>query len=392
MSNSYGIERGKILRANIITDDNVTVAYTQKVYKLTYLGTPYKKERLHTLLNKISKQISINKESALKRYFRDSSQTYKVLLYGLTREQVGKIQKVLDNTSNKGFSFVLSGERRVYPYGDFLTPVLGYNKKLLDKATNFTYLDGVSGLEKEYDMILSENPLIQAEDIHLSIDFIKQKSLEKEVDGLKALYNAQEVISVILDTENFHIKAFASSNRYNPTDIHRENMNDLSIHGIQYLFQLESFATLVKDTLYLNTKNPKYEIYADLELDRPSGIDLPYERVYSNKDLYGFQNYKVNFMQLVKAYSLYFSGGYIANPKIVKFQDSDRRAIISKELAQKLKTQAEQFFGDMPGKRVTLEFEDKNVSANIYMTSYEKGNKQYIKAYFTIYHSDETGI
>ena len=31
----------------------------------------------------------------------------------------------------------------------FLTPILGYNKKKIDTATNFTYLEGVTRVEKE---------------------------------------------------------------------------------------------------------------------------------------------------------------------------------------------------------------------------------------------------
>jgi len=375
------------IRGKIITDDNVTVATTQKIYKLDFFGIPYDKEQIKSLLIKINKKVPIDIHSTLKRYLKDKNEKYKVLLYGLTKNDVEKIQKILDSNENKGFSFVLSGERRVYPYGGFLTPVLGYNKKQIDTTTNFTYLEGVTGVEKEYNTLLADAPLVRAKDVHLSINFQRQKKLEKEVYELKALYDAREVISIVMD-DTFHIKAFASSNHYIPNDIHRKDFANLDIYALQYLFKLNEFGSLVGDTLYLNAENSKYQIYADLELNQPSGIDLPYERVYNNENR-DFKNYKVNFIQLVKAYSPFYLDGYIGNPKVAKIQSTDKKQIISQELAQSLKKKAEVFFGSMPGKRVTLEFEDKNVLTDIYMKGFTQNNHQYMQAYFTIYNKEE---
>ena len=541
------------MRGKIVTDDNVTVAATQKIYKLTFFGTPYNKEQMKSLLTKINKKVPINIQSALQRYFKDRNEKYKIVLYGLTKDDVVKIQNILDSSRSKGFSFVPGGERRVYPYGDFLTPVLGYNKKQIDTATNFTYLEGVTGVEKEYNNLLADTPLVRATDIHLSINFQRQKSLEKELTELKALYDAKEIISVVLDDtfrikafassnryvpndihrkdfsnldihalqylfradafkqledikssgidlpyeraynnkinfiqlikayspffmggyignpkvvktqstdkkqidtatnftylegvtgvekeyntllsdtplvrakdlhlsinfqrqkkleqevyelkalydarevvsvvldDTFHIKAFASSNRYIANDIHRKDFANLDVHAIGYLFKLNEFGFLVGDALYFNAKNPKFQIYADLELNQPSGIDLPYERFYNNEDR-DFKNYKVNFIQLVKAYSPFYLGGYIGNPKVVKTQSTDKKQIISQELAESLKKKADIFFGTMPGRRVTLEFEDNNISADIYMRGFTKNNHKYMQVYFTIYNQEE---
>jgi hypothetical protein len=65
--------------------------------------------------------------------------------------------------------------------------------------------------------------------------------------------------------------------------------------------------------------------------------------------------------------------GYIAKPQVVKNQPSDKKHLISKELAKSLKKKADSFFDNMPGRVVTLEYKDKNISAAIYM-----------KAYFTV--------
>ena len=62
------------------------------------------------------------------------------------------------------------------------------------------------------------------------------------MDELKALYDAREVISVLIDTDTFHIKAFASFNRYNPNDIKEKDISNLSVHAIQYLFRIDEFS------------------------------------------------------------------------------------------------------------------------------------------------------
>jgi len=376
------------VRGKIVTDDNVTVTYTELVYHLSFLGGVYNQEEFTNILYAINRIKSIDINSAIQHYSRSTEKEYKIVLHGLNDPMVKKIKVVLEKQHlSKKYAFKLSGERRVYPYGDFLTPVLGYNKKKIDTATNFTYLEGVTGVEKEYNTLLADTPLVRATDLHLSIDFQRQRSLEKELIELKALYDAKEVISVVLD-DTFHIKAFASSNRYVPNDIHRKDFSNLDIHALQYLFRLDEFGSLVGDTLYLNAKNPKYQIYADLELNQPSGIDLPYERVYNNENR-DFKNYKVNFIQLVKAYSPFYLDGYIGNPKVAKIQSTDQKQIISQELAQSLKKKADMFFGAMPGKRVTLEFKDKNISADIYIKGFTQNNHKYIQAYFTIYYKEE---
>ncbi len=365
------------VRGKIITEDNVIVTYSQKVYKLTFLGTPYTKKRLRALLKNIKKQVSIDISSVLRRYFKNPREKYKVVLYNLNENDVAKIQTILNDVDiSREFSFVLSGEKRVYPYSDFLTPVIGYNKKQINKKTDFTYLSGVSGIEKTYN-----DRLAKAEDIHLNIDFNMQSSLEKELYELKALYDAQELISVVLDTDTFYIKAFASSNKYNPKSIKQKDFANLDVHGIQYLFELNKFAPLVKDVFYLNAKNP---IYRDLELGRQSGIDLAHERIYNNANIKDLKRFKVNFMQLVKAYSPFYSGGYIGNPKIEKMQEVNKKQIISKELAQKFKEKLDKFFNTMPGQPVILKFGDRELSASIYMKNFIQNRHHYMKAYFII--------
>jgi len=374
------------LRARIITEDNVTLAYSEYVYHLSFLGGVYNTQDFQKILDSINTVKKIDTASAMKCYFRNTNKEYKIVLYGFDEKSVKQIETVFHQENIKlQYAFKLSGERRVYPYDNTLTPLLGYNKKLIDKTTNYTYLSGVQGLEKSYNDILADTPLVKAQDIHLSIDFKKQRVLEKELDELKALYDAKEVISVVLDTDTFYIKAFASSNRYNPKSIKREEYANLNIHALQYLFKLDEFATLVKDILYLNAKNPKYEIYADLELTESSKIDLPNERVYNNNnDINGFENFKVNLMQLLRAYSPFYSQGYIGNPKVVITQSTDKKPLISQELAQTFRKKANLFFESMPGRRVNIEFKDVNVTAAIYMKGYQENQHNYMQVFFTI--------
>ncbi len=363
------------LRAKIVTDDNVTLAYSEYVYHLSFLGEAYSKEEFKNLLDAISQVAKIDTATAMKRYSKNSNKEYKIVLFGLNKQRVEKIKAILKQKDPKNkYAFTLSGERRIYPQGDTLTPVIGYTKKWTDK-NNFTYRKGASGIESSYEYQLSNLGILRKVDTDLYINFQMQKTLEKEMDELKALYDAREVISVLIDTDTFHIKAFASSNRYNPNDIKEKDISNLSVHAIQYLFRIDEFSPLYN-----------YGLYENIGLEKPSGIDLAHERTVQNKD--ELRTYKVNFMQLVKAFSPFYSGGYIATPIIAKDflkDEEEKQQFLSKTQAAEAQKKANALFGEMPGKNVTLEFEDKTVTAAVYMKSFRQGGHNYMKAYFTVF-------
>ena len=136
-----------------------------------------------------------------------------------------------------------SGERRLYPYETILTPVIGYIQKYEDDE--FTKVRGVKGIEKYYDEYLhprNNGRMSGKKDVRGNIIFNKKSIMQKQENGFDIILNipmklqsaieeilikhkehlqAQEIIAVIMESQTGKIKAFASSNRFNPSSIKR---------------------------------------------------------------------------------------------------------------------------------------------------------------------------
>ena len=349
----------KPLRAKIITDDNVTLAYSEYVYHLSFLSNQYTQEEFQNLLEMIDKDVKINEKSALKRYFRNKKDEYKIVLYAINEKNKTTIEKILDTQEKKkNYAFTLSGERRVYPYKETLTPVIGYTKKLIDKD-DFTYLKGKDGLEAYYDDTLKK------EDIHLAINFKLQKNLEKEVDELKTLYNAREVISIILDPETFYIKAFASTSRYNPKSIRQSDYINLRSHALNMFFYLEDVAKPFLDAIVGDFgKNIK------LSINETSGIDLPFEKIVNNSN-----KPQVNFLQFVKVYSIFYTGGKAANLKIVPSPYPQEKMLMTSSNLDEI---------DINTKDTLIKFNDGNSTGFVYSKKNLFNGKKMMQSYMVI--------
>jgi len=351
------------LRGKIITDDNVTIVDSEYIYKLVYSSKVYKDEKITEILEKINEVVPINIRGAKHRYYREPKVHYKQLIFGLTKNDLSKVKQILrESNATKGFTFILSGERRVYPYGAALVPIIGVTRKVIDPKTNYTYLRGINGLEGYHNDTLQNNPLVQGKELHLYINFAMQKELEKSVDRLQKLYSAKEVTALIFDKDNFHIKAFASSNRYNPTHIKQEDIPKLSIKAIHYLFDIKNFKPILEQS-------------GALRLNKPTGIDLSYERADANK---------TTFVGLFQAFLPIYSDGFSTPLKIAKTSKIKKQQLLSKEKAEQLVKKADLLFKSMPGVPVTLEFKDRNVTSNIYIKPVTKDAHHYLYGYFFI--------
>ena len=83
------------------------------------------------------------------------AQNLKKLTYELKRYKVF-VERKNPRTGRKsihGLNIIESGESREYPYGNLLTPIIGYPHKLEDDG--YTKIKGVKGLEKRFDEELS---------------------------------------------------------------------------------------------------------------------------------------------------------------------------------------------------------------------------------------------
>jgi len=152
-----------------------------------------------------------------------------------------------------GYSIEAPREVRIYPYGNLLEPVLGYYNRY-EK-------EGKEGIEGYYQLYLAPKQdgiikgyrdvsgniiydgssltemAINGSPLHLFINPIVQRRLEQILDDAKQEFNVAEVVAGIMDARSGHLIALASSNRYNPNHIRREDIPRLAPAVIRHLYE-----------------------------------------------------------------------------------------------------------------------------------------------------------
>jgi len=291
MPSIYAKESSRAQRGNIISADGFHIATTKKLYKAvvdTRYIDPQKKELFIKLFSiysgmtpkDIKKRLSRKKGVVVLSYNipQIQAQYLKKLSYELRRF---KVFLSLKNSrtglrSIHGLSIIESGESREYPYGNLLTPIIGYPHKIEDDG--YTSIRGVKGLEKRFDadlaprqdgfsrgkrdvngyIILNKEsftkPKINGLDIKLSIPVNLQIRMEKLLDSMKKELEAKQIMLSIMNSTNGRVYAMASSNRYLPKSIHRSDYPSLNSGMIEYSFEPGSVLKPITFSLLLEHK------------------------------------------------------------------------------------------------------------------------------------------
>lgn len=296
------------LRGNIVTKDGFSVASSQKLYKAmvdTRNIDPDKKDmfiKLYSLYSgdnpkRVKKILDGAKGIVTLSYKIDAKGA--AYLKELTRKLYRKkifIPYEDPNTgvaSLRGMSIVESGENRQYISKDSLTPVIGYVKKV--EKDNITKVEGVKGVEKSYEYYISaiqDAKLIGPKDIGnniiltsdsnlanrvdgydtiLSISLKFQTMLEKIIDEKKEFLNAKEIIVGVMDSKTGEMLALASTSRYNPSNIRKQDYKALNSSATEYAYEAGSvfkpfiFSVLLANNKInplemINTYNGKYQL------------------------------------------------------------------------------------------------------------------------------------
>ena len=291
MPSLYAVESSKASRGTIISADGFHLATTKKLYKAvvdTRYIDPQKRELFIKLFNiysgisikEIKKRLSKRKGVVVLSYNIQEIQAHylKKLAHELRRFKVFLSLKNPKTglRSVHGLSVIESGESREYPYGNLLTPILGYPHKL--EKDGFTFVKGVKGLEKRWDDELSPRqdgysrgkrdvnsyiilnkesftkPKINGLNIKLTIPVAFQIKIEKMLDKMKKELRAKEVMIAIMDSHTGRILAMASSNRYLPKAIKRSDYPSLNSNMIEYSFEPGSVLKPITFALLLEHK------------------------------------------------------------------------------------------------------------------------------------------
>ncbi len=264
----------KAERGNIISADGFNIATTKKLYKAivnTRYIDPEKKELFIKLFSIysgidtkiIEKKLASNSGSVVLSYLvaEKEAQYLKKLAYELRNFKVFmKIKnKKTGRISMHGLSIIESGESREYPYGDLMTPIIGYPQKIEDDW--YTRVKGIKGIERRFNdelsskqdgfsrgsrdvnsyIILNNNsftkPKINGLNIKLTIPLSFQIKVEKMCDSMKKELRAKEVMLAVMESKTGKVLSMASSNRYYPKKILKRDYSSLNSGMIEYSFE-----------------------------------------------------------------------------------------------------------------------------------------------------------
>ena len=265
-------ESDKALRGSILSAQGFKIATSKKLYKAvvdTRNIDPNKKELFIELFSTYS---GMNKEEVREKI--DSKRGFVTITYKLdsrsaryVKQLASKLYKLkvfTEYTDLKrkrkflhGLEVIESGEYRIYPLKDCLTPVIGYVKKY--EKNHYTTIKGAYGLEKFYEkdlegiqntkivgrrdvrsnIILDESSSVKNRydgyDITTSISIPLQRSIENILDFKRDELEAKEIIASVMDSKSGNIIAIASSRRYDITNV--QNADALTISAIRYIFE-----------------------------------------------------------------------------------------------------------------------------------------------------------
>ena len=286
----YTSDTSKAQRGNIVSADGFNIATTQKLYKAvvnTRNIDPGKRELFIQLFSiysgmdpkEVAQRLRSREGSVVLSYHISpkTAQYLKSLAFELRRLNVF-VEYALPNGRSvlHGLNVLESGETREYPYGKLLTPVIGYPRKV--EETGYTKNKGVKGVEKQYNgelaarqdekqvalrdvnnyMILNKQSVtkmpLHGYDVLLNIPVTLQIRVEKILDRMKNELQADEVMAVIMESQNGKIRTLASSNRFFPKDIRRSDYPSLNTNAIEYSFEPGSVLKPIIFSLLLEHK------------------------------------------------------------------------------------------------------------------------------------------
>jgi cell division protein FtsI (penicillin-binding protein 3) len=278
------------VRGTIYTK-NYKIAKSEKyygVYVYPYFIAPDKKNLFYNLFSVYS-GIPVN---VLKQRVKEAlSQGIKRVLIATvdlkTKQNLIYLRRILDNRRvflaekktgiRRGYDIVSLNFKRVYPYNDTLEPVLGRYRADIKRGDNGLeeYYDNYlrakkNGYEKGYrdvlgNIIYDGNAIIKhpinGNNLRLNINLVLQREIEKLLSRQKKKYNAKEVVAAVMDSKSGKIIAIASSNRYNPNDIRKQDIPNMRISVIREIFEPGSVMKPITFAILLehNKVNP-YEI------------------------------------------------------------------------------------------------------------------------------------
>ncbi|MBI3874163.1 MAG: penicillin-binding protein 2 [Arcobacter sp.] len=264
------------VRGDILSKDNFKIATSRKIYTASIDTRALdldKKElfiKLFSIYSDMDERLvrekidtSLKKPAYLIISREISSRAAKNLqLLGRKLIKLNVFHEIKINNTHLvfGLNIFETGETRDYPYDDTLTPVIGHLKKEMDSGEK-ARISGIKGLEKSYNTELNnirngilkgerdissniifnrDSKIVTRKDgdvLNLNIPLRLQKNIEIMLDMYKEKLGADEIIISVMESKTGNVLSLASSNRFNPKFIRKEEIGNLNISAIEYQYE-----------------------------------------------------------------------------------------------------------------------------------------------------------
>lgn len=261
------------VRGNIYSADNFKIGTSRKIFSASIDTRSLDKNKIDLFLTLFSLYSDISKEDLRKKIKskngfllisdqidQRTAKNLKLLAFKLRR--LGVFVPITLNGVERlyGLDIFESGEERVYPYHDAMTPILGFMKTNNNQAGKIR-VNGVDGIEKKYNEKLNnmQNGVLKGEkdilsyiifnkdsqiiqrkdgdDLVLSIPLKLQRNIELMLDRYKEKLGAKEILVAVMESDTGKILSLASSNRYDPNNIRQEDVPNLKINATWFAFE-----------------------------------------------------------------------------------------------------------------------------------------------------------
>ena len=267
------ITHDRALRGKVISSDGYTLSRSSKTYQATLFTQSIQADKKELLVRLFAIYSGVDEKALRETLSKHKGYTVladkidantairlKSLAYKLRRL---KVFRSIKNSHGVDLLFGLditeNGEERFFPLKDTLSPVLGYVRNT-DEG-KYTEVKGVKGLERSYEkylhsnqngsvkgmrdvastIIRNKNSIVKTRkdgmDIHLNIPLALQRRVELTLDQMKSLTHAKEIIAGVMESRTGKVIALASSERYDPDHIRKEDVYNLNPKFSEFLYE-----------------------------------------------------------------------------------------------------------------------------------------------------------
>jgi cell division protein FtsI (penicillin-binding protein 3) len=268
----------RALRGSIVSADRYTLSRSEKRYTATVYARSIEPAKMDLFVTLFSIYSGISKKDIEKRFVGKGGRpkSGRVVLSRsidggravALRELAGKLRdlRVFRRIENSrgvevlyGLDVVENGESRLFPLKDTLTPAIGYVKSV--NQGRYSRIVGVKGLERRYEKYLrdsrdgyvkgmrdvrgtiirnSSSERVFRRDgysLHLNITMELQRRVEKILDGMKKEIGAKEIVAAVMESSTGRLRALATSERYDPGDISKNDISKLNPKVTEYAYE-----------------------------------------------------------------------------------------------------------------------------------------------------------